>query len=683
MSATTDNVPKLVLTDQGADMIARSVAQEKLYITGIAMGAGQLANVGGIPGLTGLVSEKARISIVRQVRSGRQLRASGPVNIPSTTQAFKLREVGIFGHIGTEADQLMGYYYLGETGETVSPADGVERSIYVTMEIDPAANVEVVLAPRETIAWEDVTDKPQTYAPAAHTHTPEQAGAAPAMHNHAWDTITDKPSSFTPSNHNHGWGSITGKPGTFPPSSHSHDWNSITGKPGTFAPSSHSHDWSSITGKPSTFTPSAHTHTPEQAGALPITGGTLTGNLRLKNNNNYGLAINFGDGDYVKISEPVDDVMEIHAKEIRFTGDAEESDDPLPPEWGGTGKTTPLTPGDIGAAPTVHSHQWSQISGAPAGCNIGRPGGGASSVILNDGGYTSDGETSDPSANGQYSVSQGYRTSANNFSSMAVGQLNKPMTTGGTKATAAGDAFAVGNGYRSGLNLNCSNAFRVTYGGAVYGLSSFKTTGADYAEYFEWLDENPEGQDRVGYFVTLEGQQIKLAGPGDYVLGIVSGNPCIIGNADEDWLGRWLHDDFDRFVREYLETTEEPVEIPANLEGDELRDYLLEHNIETRDGVCYQKTVTVVDHETPSWRYKQNPDYDPSQTYIERKDRPEWAAVGMMGVLAVWDDGTCQVNGFCQVAQGGIATAAEGYVPGMTWRVIERVNESVVKVVFR
>lgn len=55
----------------------------------------------------------------------------------------------------------------------------------------------------------------------------------------------------------------------------------------------------------------------------------------------------------------------------------------------------------------------------------------------------------------------------------------------------------------------------------------------------------------------------------------------------------------------------------------------------------------------------------------------------MMGVLAVRDDGTCQVNGFCQVAKGGIATAAEGYVPGMTWRVIERVAENVVKVVFR
>ena len=55
----------------------------------------------------------------------------------------------------------------------------------------------------------------------------------------------------------------------------------------------------------------------------------------------------------------------------------------------------------------------------------------------------------------------------------------------------------------------------------------------------------------------------------------------------------------------------------------------------------------------------------------------------MLGVLAARDDGTCQVNGFCQVAEGGVATAAEGYVPGLTYRVIDRVSDKVVKVVFR
>jgi hypothetical protein len=55
----------------------------------------------------------------------------------------------------------------------------------------------------------------------------------------------------------------------------------------------------------------------------------------------------------------------------------------------------------------------------------------------------------------------------------------------------------------------------------------------------------------------------------------------------------------------------------------------------------------------------------------------------MLGVLSVRDDGTCQVNGFCTVADGGIATKADSHIPGMTYRVMERVSEGVVKVVFR
>ena len=275
-------------------------------------------------------------------------------------------------------------------------------------------------------------------------------------------------------------------------------------------------------------------------------------------------------------------------------------------------------------------------------------------------------------ASGLLSHAEGYNTTASNFASHAQGKYNKAMTTGGTASNTTGDAMVIGNGTSSSA---LSNAFRVTYAGAVYGLSAFNSSGADYAEFFEWADLNPYAEDRVGFFVTMDGEQIRIAGPGDYILGIVSGQPCIIGNADEDWQGRWLHDEFGRFVKE---TTEDPVierrkvEVPVlDADGNPTGDTRMEmQEVETGEVIH-------------GWRYKANPDYDNTQEYIERKDRKEWDCVGMLGVLAVRDDGTCEVNGFCQVADGGIATVSDTYVPGSTYRVIERVAENVIKVVFR
>jgi len=261
---------------------------------------------------------------------------------------------------------------------------------------------------------------------------------------------------------------------------------------------------------------------------------------------------------------------------------------------------------------------------------------------------------------GNYSHSEGTYTTADNYAGHAGGKLNKAMATGAALANTTGDAFVVGNGTGSSA---LSNAFRVTYAGAVYGKASYNSSGADYAEYFEWADGNPDNEDRIGYFVTLDGRKIRKAEAGEYILGIVSGNPCIIGNADEDWLGRWMHDEFGRYITEAAPK-------------------IIEEEYTTEDGITDIRRVEV-EGETDGWRYKANPDYDPSQPYIERKDRPEWAAIGMMGVLAVRDDGTCEVNGYAKVSTGGTATAAEKFIHGETYRVVERTAPNVVNIIIK
>ena len=52
-------------------------------------------------------------------------------------------------------------------------------------------------------------------------------------------------------------------------------------------------------------------------------------------------------------------------------------------------------------------------------------------------------------------------------------------------------------------------------------------SGADYAERFETLEDCP-----IGRFVTLKGEKIKLAQNGDFILGVTSDNPAIIGDKD-------------------------------------------------------------------------------------------------------------------------------------------------------
>lgn len=77
---------------------------------------------------------------------------------------------------------------------------------------------------------------------------------------------------------------------------------------------------------------------------------------------------------------------------------------------------------------------------------------------------------------------------------------------------------------------------------------------ADYAEKFETLEDCP-----VGRFVTLDGEKIRLAQPGDdYILGVTSENPAFIGDNNLDGvpvglLGKlWVEHDGTAIVNGYV-----------------------------------------------------------------------------------------------------------------------------------
>lgn len=250
-------------------------------------------------------------------------------------------------------------------------------------------------------------------------------------------------------------------------------------------------------------------------------------------------------------------------------------------------------------------------------------------------------------ASGDYSHAGGRETNASGHSQTAIGRYNKISTTPSYESDTTGDLFIIGNGTSS---TTLSNAFRVTTAGGVYGLKSYSSSGADYAEYFEWLDGNPEDENRRGYFVTLDGDKIRKATAKDeYILGVVSATPAVEGDShSENWCDMYLRD---VFGEKLIETVE--VEETTNERG---------------------KVVPA--HTEKRWIL--NPEYDSSLVYENRENRKEWSPVGLMGKLVVIDDGTCQVNGYCKPNENGIATASNtGY------RVMKRLDKNHVRILLK
>ena len=186
--------------------------------------------------------------------------------------------------------------------------------------------------------------------------------------------------------------------------------------------------------------------------------------------------------------------------------------------------------------------------------------------------------------------------------------------------------FNIGNG--SALE---NSAMQVDFSGNVYAGGAYKTIGADYAEYFEWLDGNVDNQDRIGLFVTLDGDKIKLANKDDYILGVISANPSIVGNSAElDWHDKYKTDVYGRLI--------------------------------------YDESYNPIVSEN----------YNDTLEYVPRGARKEYSKVGLLGQLVVQDDGTCKVNGYCTASVNGVATKSDsGY------RVIKRIDKKHIKIILK
>jgi hypothetical protein len=315
--------------------------------------------------------------------------------------------------------------------------------------------------------------------------------------------------------------------------------------------------------------------------------------------------------------------------------------------WAGTGPSAEIFNHPSNKALGDASHAEGLSSYAEGFCSHAE---GSSSIA---GGSASHAEGSNSLAKGNFSHAEGLSSCAFGRSQHVQGEYNIPDPDANTYNPDQRGRYAhiVGNGtYLTKSNAHTLDWYgNATFAGVVTGIV------ADYAEYFEWADGNPNDQDRVGMIVTLEGDKIRPATASDDILGVVSATAMVLGdNAEWEWRQKYLYDDYGRVITEMIE---------------EFRDEIDRETGETRK-------ISMGFHP----HRKLNPNYDPERIYVRRSDRPEWEIIGLIGKLHVTDDGTCIVGGYATVGANGIATASTNKT---SMRVMKRITDSVILVLMK
>ena len=261
-------------------------------------------------------------------------------------------------------------------------------------------------------------------------------------------------------------------------------------------------------------------------------------------------------------------------------------------------------------------------------------------------GFCSHAEGSATVSSGYYSHAEGWGTTAKGKNQTAMGKYNIADTT---------SLLIVGKGAKATL----SNALTLNASGNLWAAGTVTSTGADYAELFEWADGNPDAEDRIGMVVTLDGEKIRPAQAGDDILGIVTGTAMVLGdNYECEWKEKYLTDDYGRIIYD------EPVE--EFIEYTDIREDMTPVTVRESTGF----------HVYP----KLNPNYDPNKEYTKRTDRKEWEAIGLLGKLYANDDGTCVVGGYAKAGADGVLTAGAAKT---NMRVMRRISDHIILVMLK
>ena len=191
-------------------------------------------------------------------------------------------------------------------------------------------------------------------------------------------------------------------------------------------------------------------------------------------------------------------------------------------------------------------------------------------------------------------------------------------------------------------------AAKILYTGDAYIRNAWHAGGTGYAEMYRTLC----GQAiEPGYFVTLEGECIRIANDTDtFILGVTSALAGFVANSSE------LNQGNSYLTSAWNEILYEDVLLPEKTD---------------KDGNIIEPLQVV---KQPVLRM-QSAVSSQAATYSSGS---AGNLVTLLGQVLVLDDGTCVVNGYCQPNKDGIATAsAQGY------KVMKRISDNQILIFFR
>lgn len=277
---------------------------------------------------------------------------------------------------------------------------------------------------------------------------------------------------------------------------------------------------------------------------------------------------------------------------------------------------------------------------------------------------------------GKYSMAFGKNNTITHDYSILVG-------IGATTTASKQMIFAAGSGPTIKIDYNA---------GKFYADDSVVGTPADYAEFFEWADGNPNGEKRFGYAVSLvDGGKISIGN--EKLLGIISSNPGFIGDGGEfNWSNKYQLDEWGLKKMELYYTVDIQIEENEKLTSktiwidSEWNQYSSEpkNDLQKAQHLISEKhtlTEEQISSKKPEKVYLLSENYNPDIPYIPRSERKEYAVVGLLGKLRVRTSEQI-TSKFIDFDRNGMA------INGKTYRVLENIKDfdgkyGIVKIFFK